>query len=384
MATPPSTPRILLLGATGYVGGTVLHHLLESTHPLLSKHTISVLIRGPDRIAKLQQVYGDRVAPILFNGLDDIDLIARVASQHDIVINAGTGFHPPSAEAIVRALSQRQRDNPGSETRKPWVIHTSGCSNISDNPLAGDAHPDRWFDDADPAAIYEHERAADAREPYLQRTAELAVLGAGEETGVGALVLQIPAIFGQGGGLFDDSPWLVGVMMRFVLDHGYGFGLGDESGRIGLVHVDDLAQLYVLFVQRILEDGGEGLPSGKRGIVFPCVGMALFTDIARGCVQAAFRKGALPKPDGPQTEVRSVGVDEVAPYVGGGELGRHIASSLWAGHWNTKGTVALKLGWHPTHLKEAFSSESHYDAELEAMLAGRRVGKLDSITGQKK
>ncbi|ROV93651.1 hypothetical protein VMCG_08034 [Cytospora schulzeri] len=383
MATPPSTPRILLLGATGYVGGTVLHHLLESTHPILREQTISVLIRGPDRAAKLQQVYGDRVSPILFTGLEDLDVITRLASQHDIVINAGTGFHPPSAAAIVRALAKRHHDSPGSEAQRPWVIHTSGCSNICDNPLAGDAHSDRWFDDADPAAIYEHEKAADEREPYLQRTAELAVLEAGEETGVGALALQIPAIFGQGRGLFGDAPGVVSLMMRYVLDHGYGFKLGDGSGRIGLVHVDDLAQLYVLLVQRILEDGGKGLPSGKSGIVFPCVGMTLFADIARACDQAAFRKGILPKPDGPQTEeVRLVDVDEFTPYLGG-ELGRHIAA-LWAAHWNSNGTVAAKLGWHPTHPKEAFFSESHYDTELEEVLAGRRRWNLDRVTGQTK
>ncbi|KUI71453.1 hypothetical protein VM1G_07024 [Cytospora mali] len=385
MATSDSTPQILLLGATGYIGGTVLHYLLESTHPRLSKHTISVLIRGPDRAAKLQQVYGNRVSPVLFDDLDDIDLITKLASQYDIVINAGTGFHPASAEAIVHALSQRQRDGPGGETRKPWIIHTSGCSNIADNPLAGDGHPDRWFDDADPTAIYEHEKAADARRPYPQRTAELAVLDAGEQTGVGAVAIQIPAIYGEGRGLFSITPAVAGLMMQFVLDHGYGFQLGDGSGCTGLVHVDDLAELYVLFVQRILEDGGKDLPSGRSGIVFPCVGITLYTDIAKACVAAAFRKGVLPKPDGPQTEeVRLVGAEDVAPYYEAGELGRYIAEVAWAGHWNTKGTVAVQLGWKPTHLKDAILSASHYDSELEAMLAGRRVLQLGKVTAQKK
>lgn len=385
MATPPSTSRILLLGATGYIGGTVLHRLLESTHPLLSKHVISVLIRGPDRAAKLQEVYGDRVSPILYSDYNDIDLVARVASQHDIVINAGTGFNLASAVAIVRGLSKRQHDSPGSETRRPWVIHTSGGSNTSDDPLAGHAHPDRWFDDADPLAVYEYEKAADAREPYLQRTTELAVLDAGEETGVGAVSLQIPAIFGDGEGLFGKTPGLEATMMQYILDHGYGFKLGEGMGRMALVHVGDLAELYTLFVQRILEDGGKGLPSGKRGIVFTSVGTAERADMARASVQAAFRKGVLPKPDGPQTvEVRLVDIDEVTPYIGEGELGKHVASVYWAGHWNTIGTVAVKLGWQPSHPIEALSSESHYDSELEALMAGRRVWNLDSVAGQNK
>lgn len=359
-----------------------MHRLLESAHPLLSNQTISVLIRGPDRAAKLQQVYGSRVAPILFNSLDDIDLITEAASQHDIVINAGTGFHASSAGAIVRALSKRQHETSGSsETRKPWVIHTSGGSNTVDNPLAGDAHPDRWFDDADPETVYEYQKAAEAREPYAQRTAELAVLDASEETGVGAVVLQIPCIFGEGAGLFSASPMLECVMIRYVLDRGYGYKLGEGTGRIGVVHVDDLAQLYILLVQRILEDGGKDLPSGKRGTIFPSVGMAQFADIAWACVRAAFRKGILPKKDGPQTEeVRLQNLDDVAPFIGEGKLGKFIAAS-WAGHWNTIGTVAFKLGWQPTHLMDVFSSESRYDTELEEYLAGRRGSNFDSVTG---
>lgn len=385
MASSISTTRILLLGATGYVGGSVLHHLLGSTHPLLSKVPVTVLIRGSDRAAKLQQVYGDRVSPVLFDDLDNINLITELASQHDIVINAGTGFHPASAEAIVRALAKRQQDASGGEARRPWVIHTSGCSNISDDPIGGDDQRDRWFKDADPLVIYEHEKAADAREPYLQRTTELAVLDAGEETGVGAVVLQIPYIFGEGSGLFNNMGLMVAVMMRFVLDKGYGFRLGDGSGCIGLVHVGDLAELYVLLVQRILEDGGKDLPSGKDGIIFPCVGMVMYTDFAQGCIDATFRKGILPKPDGPQSkEIRTVDVDDVAPYFGGGELGRHIAKICWGGHWNTIATTAAKLGWLPSHFKEDFLSDSHFDFELEAMLAGKRLINLAKVVGQEK
>jgi hypothetical protein len=122
-------------------------------------------------------------------------------------------------------------------------------------------------------------------------------------------------------------------MMRNVPSHGYGFKMGAGLGSIRLFHIVDLAQLYVLFVQRIL----------------PCMamGMALSTDIARDCVQAAFGREGLSKPDQPQTEeFKLVDLMGSRRTSLGGELGRHIAS-LWAGHWGTHGTVAVKLGWHP-------------------------------------
>lgn len=367
------------------MGGTVLQRLVHSNHPLLTKHTISVLVRGPDRAAKLQQAYGDRVSPILYQTLDDLDLITKVASQHNIVVNTGTGFHPASADALVRGLSkghQERSKGEGAGAGRPWMIHTSGGTNSSDNPLGGDDQPDRWFHDADPVVVYEYEKTADAREPYLQRTSELAALDVGEETGVGAVSFQSPNIYGEGTGLFANMPMLVPIMFQYVLDHGYAFRMGDGTGHYGVVHVEDLADLYVLFVLHILEDGGKDLPSGKSGIVFPNAGMVLYTEVAQGCVDAAFRKGVLPKPDGPQAaEVRLVDAEEIAPYTGGGELGKHLAKLAWAGHWNTKGTVGFKLGWKPTHLREDFLSDKHFDSELEAMLAGRRPLNGSSVTG---
>lgn len=155
--------------------------------------------------------------------------------------------------------------------------------------------------------------------------------------------------------------------MRHVPSHGYGFKMGAGLGSIGLFHVVDLAQPYVLFVQRIL----------------PCMdmGMALSTDIARDCVQAAFGREGLSKPDQPQTEEfklvdlmgsrrtsLGVGLVDTLPRCG---LDTGAPMALWRSNW--AGTPSAN------HPEEAFSSDIHYDARLKAMLAGRKVLNLDSV-----
>ncbi|KAK7715116.1 hypothetical protein SLS64_003813 [Diaporthe eres] len=380
----PSTPKILLLGATGYIGGTVLYYLTRS--PALARCLpISVLIRGADPAGKLKSAYGDQISTVPLTSLDDLDLIIKLASEHDIVINAGTGYHPQSAEAFVHGLAKRKAATTGNNCDEgsvpPWLIHTSGNSNISDNPTAGDRYPeDFWLDDSDPVRIYELEREKEARQPYLQRTAELAVLDAGSRLGVGTTALQSPAIFGPGRGLFSAAEAVLPTMLRFVLDHGYGARLGDGTGQMGFVHVDDLAELYVRIAEEVVESGGREVPSGKDGIVFPCVGMVKLVDLARDCVEAVARKGII------QTkEVKEVDLDTVAPYFGGGDLGRHIAAVAWAGHWNTVGTVGeTKLGWKPVYRKEAWYDHGHFDYELDAVLEGKRPFSLDKVTGQGK
>jgi thioester reductase-like protein len=61
-----SPPRILLTGATGFIGGSVLTQLLDSPSPTLRSAPITCLIRGADRAAKLKAAYGDRVNPVLY------------------------------------------------------------------------------------------------------------------------------------------------------------------------------------------------------------------------------------------------------------------------------------------------------------------------------
>lgn len=67
MAATAPPPRILLTGATGFIGGSVLTQLLASTSPSLRSAPITCLLRGADRAAKLKAAYGDRVNPVVYS-----------------------------------------------------------------------------------------------------------------------------------------------------------------------------------------------------------------------------------------------------------------------------------------------------------------------------
>ncbi|KZL75642.1 nad dependent epimerase dehydratase [Colletotrichum incanum] len=369
MASSSSMPKILLTGATGYVGGSVLHHLLN--HPSLSatfsSSPITVPIRGsPDRAVKLTAAYGSRVKPVIIISFDDVSTLKALASEHDIVINAGSGFHPPSAEALIRGLAERKSQIGGQPV---WMIHTSGCSNLADKPLTGVNRPDVEWEDAHAERAFEFEEAEDVRDPYPQRTAELTVLRTGEELGLNAASIQSPCIFGQGSGLFNKAGLMIPIMMRYVLQKGYGLTVGDGTGCIGYVHVADLADLYVLCVLDIIERGGANVPTGRRGIMFPTVGRTLTIGIPQKCLDIAFATGNLPKDGGPQQkEVRKVSLEEAAETCAGN---RDVAETGYAGHRKTKGTVAReRLGWKPIHLEEAWNKD--FETELEAALNGQR------------
>ena len=80
-----SQPTIFILGATGYIGGTVLTTLLsQGTSP----YNITVLIQ------KLEQatLFSSLGVKIQQGSRDDPVLLEQIASQHDVVMNFAGAF----------------------------------------------------------------------------------------------------------------------------------------------------------------------------------------------------------------------------------------------------------------------------------------------------
>ena len=373
------TNRILLTGATGYVGGTVLDHLIKNQEPSIKGLIFDLLVRTEEAAAKLRDTYGDRVNPIQWRGgLTDIPFITETAANYDLIINTGSGFVADGAKAFVQGLSRRIK--PGQPA--PWLLHISGCTNLSDRPLTQTAYPDRVWNDADGEAVYELVKNMDEADPYPQRTTEIGVLTAAEETGVQAVSLNTPLIFGEGTGLFNKQGLVIPMLTRYVVQRGYGFKLL-ETSNFDWVHVEDLADAYVLLTRLILEreDRGVGhIPTGKNGIIFPAVGRVLHTEMVQRCLDVAFDAGVLPREDTPkEKEIRQASLQEIADEVTAGVLS--IAERGWGGHKSMNGTMAKKLGWEPKFLEDAFRQD--FVDELNALREGRRGDTFESCIASK-
>ncbi|KAF6783599.1 NAD dependent epimerase/dehydratase family protein, partial [Colletotrichum sojae] len=349
--------------ATGYIGGSVLDALIKCPAPSLTPVTFDVLVRRQDQADKLREAYGGRVEPVLWSGLNDSAAVADIAANYELVVNAGLGFHPNGGKPFVEGLARGAQKGNG---RVPWILHLSGCTNLADRPITGEAFPDRAWDDADAKAVYEFMRKEEEKERYSQRTNEVGVLAAAEEAGVQALSLNASLIFGEGKGLFTKNGGVLPLTMSFILTYGYGFKFNETAG-IDWVHIEDLADLWVLIVRAIIErpDRGVGhIPSGTSGIVFPSVGRIRNEELMMGCLDAAFDAGALPRDDTPKTkEIRLLTLEEVAAEITGGAV--DLMERGWAGNKNLKGTAARRLfGWNPTRLREALDRELRKQVDL--------------------
>lgn len=285
--------NIFMTGATGYIGGTVAHHLLDDGHSLRG------LVRDAEKGRRLAS-FG--VEPVI-GGLDDAALLAAEARRADAVINTASSDHRGAVDAFLEGLA-------GSN--KPF-IHTSGSSIVADD-AHGDAASDKFYDEDTPVDPVPGKQARVA----IDRTIRDA-----SRRGVRSIVVCPTMIYGNGLGLARDSAQIPGLAKRArawgVVRH-VGKGLNVWSN----VHVEDVADLYRLALAKA--------PAGA--FYFAENGEASYRAI---CAAIARRL----KLDGPQAWP----FEEAAR-----ELGENSAAYTFGSNSRVRARRARsELGWHPKH-----------------------------------
>ncbi len=210
---------IFLTGAGGFIGGAIAARLMASGHPIRG------LVRSPEKAAALQ---ARGIEPVL-GDLSDTALLAREAQAADAVINAANSDDRAAVEAVLNALA-------GSG--KPF-LHTSGSSIVADD-ARGDWASDRIYDEGTPL------------EPLPGKAARVAIdrlIVDAAGRGVRSVVLCNTLIYGTTKGLAAESvqiPTLVTQARQTGIVRHVGRGLNIWSN----VHVDDVAELYALALDR--------------------------------------------------------------------------------------------------------------------------------------
>lgn len=106
---------ILFIGATGYIGGTVLDHL--NRHPKRSDYEITVYLRSTEK-AKGFEKLGYKTA---LGSLDDVEELAKLASESDIVFQTADADHLEGTKAILQGFKTRFQKTGVA----PILIHTT-------------------------------------------------------------------------------------------------------------------------------------------------------------------------------------------------------------------------------------------------------------------
>ena len=201
--------NVFLTGATGYIGGAVADALLRAGHK------VTGLARSLEAANKLRakgitSFHGDLNSPV--------DL-ANAAAQSDGVIHAGTTNDGAIDQAAVRVMLDALR-----ASGKP-LLYTSGIWVLGDT--GGQVADESW--PVNPSTLVAWRPAA-----------EQLVLAA---RGVRSIVIRPGVVYGRGGGIPAD-------FVKSAQETGAARYVGTGENHWPLIHVEDLAGLYVLALQQ--------------------------------------------------------------------------------------------------------------------------------------
>jgi nucleoside-diphosphate-sugar epimerase len=209
---------VFITGATGYIGGAVAVRLIEAGHK------VSGLARSPEKAAQLAR-FG--MTPIL-GSLEDSALLAREARRADAVINAADSDHRGAVEALIEALA-------GSGKA---LLHTSGSSIVADDARGEPSD-----------AVYDELSLPAPKPDKAARVAIDRLVQASADRGIRSMVICNTLIYGHGRGPHRDSiqlPALASQARKSGIARHVGRGLNIWSN----VHIDDVAELYLLALEK--------------------------------------------------------------------------------------------------------------------------------------
>jgi nucleoside-diphosphate-sugar epimerase len=146
-------------------------------------------------------------------------------------------------------------------------------------PLSGRFVETRIFSDKDD--IYAYEEGREAQVPYPQRTTELTIINTADALDVKAYVVFNPIIYGVGLGAFNKFSFQIPFLIRKSLAQKQAIVVGKGDGIWGLVHIEDLVNLYLLILEKIVGSKTTDIPANRKGIYCSEAGETTFLDISK-------------------------------------------------------------------------------------------------------
>ncbi|KAG8849554.1 hypothetical protein FRB96_000704 [Tulasnella sp. 330] len=225
---------VFMLGATGYIGGSVLDQLVKK-HP---EFIYTALVRNP-KDNKAIEALNVKVAQ---GSHSDLDLIEKVASESDIVFNCGDADDLPLTEAILKGLRTRSTGGDRTDKRKPILIHTSGTGVVAHSP--GDSG-DRLYDDL---------KVEDIRSigpNQMHRNVDLKIFEAGDAGSIDTYIIAPSVIFGRGHGPVRN---ISKGFIQAAIQEKQAFEISTATTIVwDSVHLDDVVDLYLLILEQSLK-----------------------------------------------------------------------------------------------------------------------------------
>jgi nucleoside-diphosphate-sugar epimerase len=335
-----STNSLLLLGASGQVGGALLS-LLRKQHSSLP---ITVFLRTQALDSAIQTLPNMTIIHGDFGTPEGLSSLEAAVSKHSITINSATSSNVAVNQAILRGLNTYK----ATTQRKAILIHLSGAGNFADNSTTGDFNSSGEvaglalpFHDTDVNAVskinahhvpngacdeiimaFAHQGKANAYFvcPVGIHGASANHIGLAASTPEGKKYAQAPGVW-------------AGFMAAIIKKFGFNPIVGPGKNIFYTIHVDDVVSLTLLVLEKAVRerDNESYKPKDVYSNFYIAAGEKhTMTEISGLFAKAAGSAGAAKG----ELEVRSVKFEDAGP------LAMYLAGNMLIVPEN-----AEKLGW---------------------------------------
>ncbi|KAJ4477469.1 NAD-P-binding protein [Lentinula aciculospora] len=333
MASEPTA--VLLTGASGYLGGSLLVYLLHKFDLEFRNVKLFTLVRKAEQVDKVLQL-GGNVNPLI-GDVQDAERMKNLIIENfvSIVIETVDARQFAVAQPFIEALSVvKERHNVPVH-----FIHTSGAKMFSSH--VGVDQSNFLNDDGE---VYSTIAGLDTRHPVMKQFVSLnnQIIDFAEEKGVRSYIVAPPMVYGPGAGFGNKISIQIVALVRVARALGQLFQVDKTDTTWPLMHIDDQVALYATVLSNILQLKA---PHGKDGFYFSENGTFSWRSLSLAIVNALRRQIGLDS-----THKLLVATDEdlnAMATVLGCDVGM-VPVSL-AGNCSVHGNNARKLGWAPQH-----------------------------------
>ncbi|KAI8814639.1 hypothetical protein BJ742DRAFT_703983 [Cladochytrium replicatum] len=318
--------KIFLTGATGYIGGSVLHRLY-STYP---EWAYTVLVRSPEKGKPVKDAFPN--VTLAFGDLDSAKVIEDESAAADIVIHtADSSDHEGSAKAIAAGLVRgHSKEKPG------YWLHTGGTGILtfadSDAGRLGYAS-DKVYDDLDGVDELTH-----LPDHAFHRNIDKLVLrtGALYPDSVRTAIICPSTVYGTGFGPVITRSSQVYDLVKATIQRGKAPIVGPGKAIWNNVHIDDLADMYLLYCDAAAARYDTPQLWGQRGYCLAENGQHVWSEVSGWIAQAAKERGLIPSAD-----VENISDEETKAF------GHYSALSWGLNSRCSARRARMYLGWMP-------------------------------------
>ncbi|THH28631.1 hypothetical protein EUX98_g5553 [Antrodiella citrinella] len=362
--------NILFLGATGYIGGSVLDSLLD--HPKVSQLEITAFVHSEEKAKKLN------AASLGVKAISGpLSTLEEACANVDVVFNTASADDLPLTEAILAGARKRLANG------KPHLIliHTSGTGVVSDNAMG--EHPGESFDDLKDEATLDNLPVE-----KWHRNVDIPIAAAHEEGIVKAYIIAPSLIWGLATGRFVDAGLQNPVLtsLKFVgwimKPRGIFGAVGPQLNAWTTVEIHEVSQLYMILFTAVVIDNKE--IAGGKAYYFAGSDDAVAKDFMSRMAVAMHKYGALKTaeitpftPD--EIAAKRAEDEELRPYVIVSDLGKGSFATVYRGyHEQTHDEVAIKTV-NRSGLTQKLFENLQGEIEILKALSHRHITKLLDI-----